>query len=92
MAQRTIYLEIAAVVAAIIVIAVVLVYAVDRSVPNQLSRIPDQAAYEQGLETGSIVKGIMKIVVAIAVLPIIALQLFEHVKLSGYFRKKKAGG
>jgi|GEM_PF-6544112 len=84
-------LEAVSVIAAIIVLAVLITYAVDQSVPNQLSRIPDQAAYDQGMETNAWIDWAMKMIIAVAVISIMGLELFEHIEISGYFRKKKAG-
>ncbi|MBW6517975.1 MAG: hypothetical protein K0A89_05685 [ANME-2 cluster archaeon] len=89
MSVTKLQLEAVSVIAAIIVIAVLITYALDQSVPNQLSRIPDETAYEQGMEINSWVDLAMKIIIAVAVIVIIGLELFEHITISGYFRKKK---
>jgi hypothetical protein len=91
MGVTKVQLESLAVIAAILFFALLITYAIGQSEPNQLSRIPDQAAYEQGMQTNAWVNYVMKIIIAIAVLAIIAMELFKYIKISGFFRKKKAG-
>lgn len=91
MGTTKIRLEAVAVIAAILFFAVLITYTVNQSVPNQLSRIPDQAGYEQGMQINAWIDWAMKMIIAIAVIAIIALELFEHIEISGYFRRKKVG-
>lgn len=91
MGVTKVQLEAVTVVAAILFFAVMITYAIDQSVPNQLSRLPDQTVYDQRMETNAWVDWAMKMIIAVAVIAIIALELFEHIEITGYFKKKKAG-
>ena len=80
-----------AAVAAIAIVVVLVVYVAGNYVPNQLPRIPDQDAYTHQMALIGNIDLIVKIIVAIGVLGIVLLEIYEQIAITECFRRKKVG-